>query len=131
MVDTELLYRSLERANDQDSTERSLLSLLHASFEDDKISFRYHKPSQVEYPKSLIDAGRFSLEGYTVERQSDDSYLVRVEASYDDLIPEEVEGADFHAPIEGSISMNLTVQCGPKTHTGEGEILVVPDWRKV
>lgn len=131
MIDSELLHRRIDEADEQTTVERALLSLLHASFEDDSINFSYHKPEDVEYSKELIDAGRFALDkGYEVRKNRDKTYSIQLRASYDEMLPEDIEGADFHAPVSGTVVLKLTLQVGPRTHTGEAQIFVIPDWRK-
>lgn len=127
MIDPDLLFHRLDEAEDQRSVEQVLLSLLHASFEDDNIVFKFNLDSRVEYDRELVEPGRFSIEEYTTKKKNEDSYVIQAGFSYDDMVTDAADSADFHALLDGVVILNLTVEVGHTAIAGQAEVTVIPD----
>lgn len=125
-MDSDLLFNRLLNDADEEDYERTLVRLIHASFEDEKITVSYFASEDVRYKDEWFEPGALGIEDYTIERRSPGTYRVRLTASYSEMLPDNSDEADFHAPVESEVVYNLVVQCSEDFHTGQGKVFVAP-----
>lgn len=128
-MEADILYEQLADSDSQDDLERTLTSLIHASFEDESTTISYFASNEIYYEHDWVDAGRFILRGYNVEKKGIDAYRVNLACDYDERLPQEIldgKKIDFFDTIEGHILYRLSVQVGPKVHVSNGRLFVVP-----
>lgn len=125
-MESELLFEQLlNNQNDTEAAERILVKLIHVSFKDENTTVSYLVPEGVRYRSAWVDAGGFTVDGYTIQRNNPGSFRVCLSASYDDMVFQQTEEGE--ELVQGKVVYQLELTVGRHFHSGKCKVIAMPD----
>lgn len=125
-MESDILFGQLTRNETREDHEQTLTRLIHASLGDEGISISYFSGDDIYYTHDMVDAGRFCIEGYTVEKADPESYTVQLAANYNEVFDVDDEHATPDSYIDGHVTYQLTMKVSPMFYTGQGKVFAIP-----